>query len=226
MRYQSIIHIIILQLYYLTFGYAATIPAAQSLSHDYPSTNHSSAYKLLQVLNRYEPEHGFQDTTLRTNRRWPAAPFDFESQSLPGWLLHVVFYEPARFNFRQLHAMVDLVYNAQELIKLMEPEAPMLQRTYIFRATQREPTDLSHEDVELVFFNSANEPGLAYSAMEMYIALDVMLEKILPLTLPDMMRAVVHYAQLEPRNGSLLHFRKMVIRRNTRTLGSAAAAVA
>ncbi|KAL8820908.1 MAG: hypothetical protein Q9223_000958 [Gallowayella weberi] len=114
-----------------------------------------------------------------------------------------------------MHALLSLIADAQDEIHTMGRDDPMQARTYIFRATAQQPQDLSRENVEVAIFNSADEPGAAYKAEDMYIALDIMLERILPHQLVDMVRTVAHYAEFEPRKGSLLKFRKIRIRRKT-----------
>ncbi|KAL8722047.1 MAG: hypothetical protein Q9181_007577 [Wetmoreana brouardii] len=204
-------------------SYAATIPAGNTLSNDYPHVDLSSSRETLQILDRYEssPQQPSQDTALSTLRPWPAAPFDFHSETSPPWLLRVLSYEPTRLTFRQMHAMLSLCVQAQDIIKSVPPDTPMQAKTYIFRATVREPYDLSAEDVEVAFFNSADEPGQAYTALYMVMALDIMMEKLLPQHLHQMTRSVVHYAEIEPRLGAFLAYKKLVIRRKTGSRGVA-----
>ncbi len=91
----------------------------------------------------------------------------------------------------------------------------MEAKTYVFEATAREPFDLSRENVQVAFFNSADEPGARYTASDLYIALDIMLGRMLPQELRDFRRTVLHYANMELRNGSILKFRKVTIGRKT-----------
>lgn len=206
---------IALGFYLSVFGYAATIPAESALSNDYPSTNQSLAYRLLQTLDRYDSHQVFQDATLQTAQPWPAAPFNFRSTTSPTWLLRVVSYDPPLLTFRQMHAMVSLVYAAQRAIRTLDPDAPVAEKNYFFRATEQVPYDLTHQDVEVAIFNSPEEPGAAYKAIDMYSALDVMLERILPQHVKDISRTVVHYSELQPRMGPLLKFRRVKIQRKT-----------
>lgn len=99
----------------------------------------------------------------------------------------------------------------------------MQEKSYTFRATQREPYDLTREDVEVVFFNSNDEPGARYKAVDMYMALDIMLGRILPQHLPDFSRTVIHRAEMELRNGSALKFRKVKIQRRAVNTANAVA---
>ena len=196
-------------------SYAVTIPAESALSSDYPSTNQSLAYKLLQILDTYDSHQLFQDAALQTTRPWPAAPFNFRSTTEPTWLLRVVSYEPPRLTFRQLHALVSLCYDAQRLVRTLDPDYPIAEINYFFRATTQEPFDLTTQDVEVAVFNSPEEPGEAYKAVDVYSAIDVMLEKMLPLSVPAMSRTVVHYSELQPRLEPRLRFRKVKIQRKT-----------
>ncbi|KAL8803963.1 MAG: hypothetical protein Q9182_002835 [Xanthomendoza sp. 2 TL-2023] len=216
MRYISFFIRLLLQVSCFTLCYTATTPAENTLSTIYPNTNQSLAHKLLQTLNSNPPHHIFQDPTLRTTQPWPPAPFNFRSREEPDWLLRVTSYEPRpRLTYRQLHALLSLCADAEDQIKTKGRNDPMELRTHIFRATAQEPYDLSRENVEVAVFNSADEPGAAYKAEDMYIALDIILERILPHQLVDMTRTVAHYSEFEPRKGALLKFRKVVIRRKT-----------
>ena len=215
---------IVLCFYLSVHGFAATIPATSTLSNDYPSSNQSLAYKLLRILDTYDSYQVFQNTTLETTQPWPPPPFNFRSNTEPTWLLRVISYEPPRLTFRQIHAMVSLIYDGQQIIKIVDPDTPLVEKDYIFRASAREPFDLTTQDVEVAIFNEPEEPGAAYRAIDMYKALDIMLEKMLPQDVPDMVRTVVHYSELQPRKGPLLKFRKIKIQRKTvNSLGSAIA---
>ena len=111
--------------------------------------------------------------------------------------------------------MVSLIYDGQQIIKIVDPDTPLVEKNYFFRATTREPFDLTTQDVEVAVFNEPEEPGARYKAIDMYKALDMMLERMLALDLPDMVRTVVHYCELQPREGPLLKFRKVKIQRKT-----------
>ncbi|CAF9939755.1 MAG: hypothetical protein HETSPECPRED_001881 [Heterodermia speciosa] len=207
---------IVLGFYLSALGYAVAIPGESILSNDYPSTNQSLAYNLLQILDRYDSHQVFQNATFQTTQPWPPAPFNFRSTESPTWLLRVVSYEPPRLTFRQMHALVSLCHAAQQVIRTLDKDAPLEEKNYVFRATAQEPWDLTRIDVEVAIFNSPEEPGAAYKAIDMYTVLDIMLGRILPQNLPDMTRTVVHYAELQPRQGPLLRFRKVRIQRKTR----------
>ena len=206
---------IVLGFYLSALGYAAAIPGESILSNDYPSTNQSLAYNLLQILDKYDSHQVFQNATLQTTQPWPPAPFNFRSPESPTWLLRVVSYDPPRLTFRQMHALVSLCHAAQQVIRTLDKDTPLEEKHYVFRATAREPWDLTRVDVEVAVFNSPEEPGAAYKAIDMYTALDIILGRILPQNLPDMARTVVHYAELQPRHGPLLRFRKVKIQRKT-----------
>ncbi|KAL8787301.1 MAG: hypothetical protein Q9213_002292 [Squamulea squamosa] len=203
-------------------SHAATIPTGSTLSTQFPNTNQSLIEETLRLLNRYEG-YPNQEAALQTFRPWPAPPFNFRSTTQPSWFLRIISYDSHRLTFRQMHAMVSICYEAEEFLKSLDPEDPMEARTYVFRATQREPYDLTREDVEVVFFNAAEEPGTAYKASDMYMALDIMLGRMLPQHLPDMTRTVVHCADMELRNGARMKFRKVSIRRKTDDRGNAVA---
>ncbi|KAL8696354.1 MAG: hypothetical protein Q9201_007703 [Fulgogasparrea decipioides] len=214
---------IVLDFHLFAISYAATIPAGSTLFNDYPHVNLSSIRETLRILDRYElsPHQPFQDTALSTLQPWPAPPFDFHSVTSEPWLLRVRSYEPSRLTFRQLHAMLSLCVDAQDIIRNVPPSTPMQAKTYAFRATRREPFDLASQDVEVAFFNSEDEPGAAYKAEDMVITLDIMLEKMLPQNLREMTTTVVHYADIEPREGAFLGYKKVQIRRKTRGGGVA-----
>ena len=199
---------------HLSLVHAAIIPASTTVSHGFPYTNQSQIEETLHSLNRYEASTKGV-ATLKTFRPWPAAPFNFRSTTQPSWFLRVNSYDGPRLTFRQMHAMIDLCYKAQEILKRVDPDTRMQETSYIFRATQREPRDLTQEDVEVIFFNSAEEPGAGYKAVDMYMALDIMLGRMLPQHLPEFSRTVIHRAEMELRNGSVLKFRKVEIRRKT-----------
>ncbi|KAI4263885.1 MAG: hypothetical protein L6R42_000987 [Xanthoria sp. 1 TBL-2021] len=212
----------ILQLYLSAFIQAAVIPAGSTLSNGFPYTNQSLTEEILQYLNGYEASTK-RDATLKTFRPWPAAPFNFRSTTQPSWFLRINSYDSPRLTFRQMHAMITICYHAQEFLKLLDPDTRMEAKPYIFRATQREPYDLTQEDVEVAFFNSAEEPGAAYQAVDMYLALDIILGRMLPQDLPDFRRTVIHYADMDLRNGSILKFRKVKIQRKTNDRAGAVA---
>ena len=214
MRYISLISIV-LDFYLSVAGYAVTIPAESAFSKDYPSTNHSLAYKLLQILDRNDSQQLFQDAALQTSQPWPAAPFNFRSRTAPTWLLRVVSYEPSRLTYREVHAMLSLCYNAQLVVRALDPDYPIAEKDYFFRASAQEPFDLTTQDVEVAIFNSPGEPGAAYKAVDLYSAIDVMLEKILPQSVTAMRTTVVHYSELQPRLEPRLRFRKVKIQRKT-----------
>lgn len=56
----------------------------------------------------------------------------------------------------------------------------MPEELYILEATARQPFDLTRENVEIAFFNAADEPGAAYTELDMYRALDIMLGRMVP----------------------------------------------
>ncbi|KAL8991214.1 MAG: hypothetical protein Q9169_007920 [Polycauliona sp. 2 TL-2023] len=222
MRCFSIISVI-LDICLLNVSYAATIPTGSILSRGFPATNQSWIKETLGLLNNYD-DNGFplQRPALQTFRPWPAAPFNFRSTTSPLWLLRVTSYDQHRLTFRQMHAMVEICVNAQDLMRVFDPDEFLPEQPYIFRPVQREPYDLTREDVEVAFLNTADQQGTGYKAIDMYVALDVMLDRMLPKELPDMRRTVLHYADLEPRNGRL-QFKKAEIRRRTDTVADAAA---
>ncbi|KAL8993644.1 MAG: hypothetical protein Q9169_006193 [Polycauliona sp. 2 TL-2023] len=222
MRCFSIISII-LDISLLTVSYAATIPTGSTLSQGFPATNQSWIKETLGLLNNYD-DNGFPlpRLGLQTFRPWPPAPFNFRSSTSPLWLLRVTSYDQQRLTFREMQAMIEVCLNAQDLLKVFDPDEFLPEQLYIFRPVQREPYDLTREDVEVAFLNTADEQGTAYKAIDMYVALDVMLDRMLPKELPDMRRTVIHYADLEPRNGRL-KFKKVEIRRKTDTVADAAA---
>ncbi|KAI4159306.1 MAG: hypothetical protein L6R39_000396 [Caloplaca ligustica] len=206
-------------------SHAATIPEGNSLSNNYPFVNWTSIHETLRALHRYEvsPDPLINDTAFHTTQRWPPPPFDFHSQTTPPWTLHVRSYDRPRLTFRQMHAAISLCVNAMEIIKLVDPSTLMRGKTYHWWPTVREPYDLSQEDVEVAFYNSADEHGMRYTAEDMFIALDVLLHEVLPRDLPEMMSTVAHYAEMEPRHGAFLRYKKMKIQRNTNLRGRVAA---
>ncbi|KAL8794094.1 MAG: hypothetical protein Q9195_003279 [Heterodermia aff. obscurata] len=216
--------------YLSVLGCAATIPAEGTLANNYPNSSQSLAYNLLQILDKYDSHQILPNmntnATLQTNQPWPPAPFNFRSTESPAWLLRVVSYEPPRLTFRQMHAMLSLCHAAQQVIRTLDEDTPLVEKNYFFRATAREPVDLTRQDVEVAIFNSPEEPGAAYKAADMYTALDIILERILPQTALDMTRTVVHYSELQPREGRLLKFRKIKIQHKTVNSLSNAIAIA
>ena len=205
---------IILHSYLSPLTHAANIPTRSILSENCPDTNKSCTKETLPCLSNHKApiKH---DTALSTTRPWLPPPFNFRSTTQPSWFLRVNSYDDPRLTFRQLHAMVSLCADAQDFLRTFDPDHPMEAKTYVFEATAREPFDLSGENVQVTFFNSAGEPGARYTASDMYIALDIMLGRMLPQELLDFGRTVLHYANMELSNGSVMKFRKVTIGRKT-----------
>ena len=170
---------IILHSYLSPLTHVANIPTRSILSENYPDTNKTCTGETLPCLSNHKApiKH---DTALSTTRPWLPPPFNFRSTTQLSWLLRVKSYDEPRLTFRQLHAMVSLCADAQDFPRIFDPDHPMEAKPYVFEATVRDPFDLSRENVQVAFFNSADEPEARYTTSDMYIALDNMLGRMLP----------------------------------------------
>ncbi|KAL8652398.1 MAG: hypothetical protein Q9226_004286 [Calogaya cf. arnoldii] len=199
MRFISVVATV-LQIYLSALIHVAVIPAGRTSSAGFPSTNHRLIKETLYYLNHYEENPSTKRAlTLQTFRPWPPAPFNFRDTREPTWFLRINAYDPPRLTFRQMHALLTICVDTQDQLKLFPPNHRMPEELYNLEATARTPFDLTQENVEIAFFNAADEPGAAYTAKDMYRALDTMLGRMLPKDIPDFSRTVLHYSSMELR---------------------------
>ncbi|KAL9597092.1 MAG: hypothetical protein Q9219_005375 [cf. Caloplaca sp. 3 TL-2023] len=205
-------------LLFLVLSYAATVPANSDSHNDDLVANLTAIKETLQILKVHDSSShssNIDKISLTFNENWPPAPFGIRSLAEAPWILDILSYEPSRLAFRQVHALLWLCTNAQDILSHVAPSHPMGQQSWTFRATPKRPYDLSREDVELEFYNSRDEPGTAYTAGDMIATLNMMVEMLLPKDFHEMTSTVLHYAELRPIKGTST-FRKVKIQRKRR----------
>ena len=198
MRCFSLISIVF-NLHLLGVSDAATIPAGSILSITQPHLNLSSIGERLRILSgQAELNLTFSNTSLSTEQPWPPAPFDFVSQNWPGWSIHVQSYEPQRLTFLQMDALLTTCVDEIPVLIAKDPLQPAPARTIIQRPRQRSPLDVSRQDVEIAFFNSAEEPGSTFGPRDMIYTLQVILEILVSHDERELSRKVAHYVEFVP----------------------------
>lgn len=215
MRFVSLISTI-LNLHRLTVSQALTIPVGNIIPITQPHLNLSSISGRLRIPSSGQAESNLalSNTSISTEQPWPAAPFDFESQSWPGWSIHVQSYEAQRLTFLQMDALLTTCVDEIPVLIAKDPSQPAPARTIIQRPRQQSPLDLSRQDVEIAFFNSDEEPGSAFGPRDMIYTLQVVIEILVSQDARELSRKVAHYVEFVPVcNGR--RFKRVRIRRRT-----------
>ncbi|CAF9941198.1 MAG: hypothetical protein HETSPECPRED_002895 [Heterodermia speciosa] len=207
---------IISVLYLLTTKYGATIAFPSPGLADMININTSSASRpSLQLLDsQAHSSLDLENTTLQINQPWPPAPFDFQSESSPGWSLNIRSYDTAQLIYRQKRALMSICTEYIKSLSRVRDLAKMPARTVIMVTDETTPTDLSREDVEIAFFNSAGEPGAEFRVGDTVQILSIISRTMVTGDMRELVRTVAHYAEVRPvRNGRV--FRKVAIRPKT-----------
>lgn len=198
MRFVSVISIV-LNLNLLVSSYAVTIPPGGTISIPNPHLNLSSINGRLQILyGQVESNLSVSNTSLSTDQPWPPAPFDFVSQSWPGWSIHVQSYEPQRLTFLKMDALLNTCIDEIPVLIAKDPTQPAPARTIIQRPRQKSPLDLSRQDIEIAFYNSDEEPGSIFGPRDMIYTLQVVIEILISHDERELSRKVAHYVEFVP----------------------------
>ena len=208
---------LVLEYRLLTVGNAATIPASNLLSIINPHLNRSSTGGFLRVLSGPADSNlASSNSSLGTDQPWPPAPFEFESKSWPGWSLYVHSYEPQRLTFLQMDALLTTSVDIIPILIAKDPSQPAPARTIFQRPRQRTPLDLSQQDVEVAFYNSAEEPGLTFGPREMIYTLQIIVEILISHDEQELSRKVAHYVEFVPVHSGRSYKRVRVQHRTDR----------
>ena len=207
---------IISAIYLLTATYGATIPFSSSeLLLDNLSINTSSNTENVQSLDEQAHISPVSvNTTLQTNQAWPPAPFDIQSSKSPGWRLTIRSYDTPPLIYRQKWALMSICTEYIKMLTRVRDLAKLPARTVVMVTDQTSPTDLSREDVEIAFFNSAGEPGAEFRVGDTIQILSIISRTVVTGDMRELVRTVAHYAEARPvRNGRV--FRRIAIRPKT-----------
>ena len=200
----------------LTESYgAATMPFPSSRLADIANINASSSGENFQPLaTQAYSSLNPQNTTLETNQPWPPAPFDFQSSKAPEWRLKIRSYDTPQLTYRQKRALQSICTEYIKWLSRVRDLAKMPVRTVVMVADQTTPTDLSREDIEIAFFNSAGEPGAEFRVGDTVQVLDIISRTVVTGDMRELVWTVAHYAEARPmRNGRV--FKRVAIRPKT-----------
>ncbi|KAL8787699.1 MAG: hypothetical protein Q9195_007655 [Heterodermia aff. obscurata] len=183
----------------LIASYVATIPFLSSGPPYIANTNTSSIEETLQLLSGQEHMSPVsKNTTFQVKEPWPPAPFNFESEKSPGWSLNIRSYETAQLIYRQKWALLSICTEYIKSLTRVRDIAKMPARTVVMVTDETTPTDLSREDVEIAFFNSAGEPGAEFRVGDTIETLRMISRTVVTGDMRELVRTVAHYAEGRP----------------------------
>lgn len=205
----------------LAASHAATVPAGSSLMGNLPDLNLTSLRNTLRILDEQAlSKPSSRDHTLQTTQPWPPAPFDWDPPESDGWVLHVNSYDPQRLTFRQMHALLSICVDEMDRLKRQPPWILTPARTVVVTPTQREPFDLSRENIAVAFYNSDDEPGAVWGSVAMVYTLYAIQDMVVSDTPAQLARTVAHYAEAIPKHNGQA-YRKVQVQRRTDRGGTA-----
>ena len=202
-------------LYLLTASYGVILPFSSSNLADIANINTSFSRESPQQLTSYahsslDPEN----PNLEIDQPWPPAPFDFQSSKAPEWRLKVHSYDTPQLTYRQKRALQSICTEYIKWLTRVRDLAKMPVRTVVMVADQTTPIDLSRENVEIAFFNSAGEPGAEFRVGDTIQVLDIISRTVVTGDMRELVWTVAHYAEARPmRNGRV--FKRIAIRPKT-----------
>ncbi|KAG7006458.1 hypothetical protein G7Y79_00014g036330 [Physcia stellaris] len=210
--------------HFLFTFHVAAVPFSSSAFLEFTKINTSSIGEQNHALNEQALTSSVSaNATLQsTHQPWPPAPFNFRSEKSPEWVLNIHSYASAELIYRQKWALLAICTEYIKWLSRVRDLAKMPARTVVMVTDQTSPTDLSREDVEIAFFNSAHEPGAEFRVGDAIEILNMISRTVITGDMRDLVRTVAHYAEARPiRNVRV--FKRIAIRPKTKLLSTAVA---
>ena len=136
--------------------------------------------------------------------------------------MNIHSYDSAELIYRQKWALLAICTEYIKWLTRARDLAKLPARTVVMVTDQTSPTDLSREDVEIAFFNSAGEPGAEFRVGDAIEILNIVSRIVITGDMRELVRTVAHYVEARPiRNARV--FKRIAIRPKTKLPSTAVA---